>query len=58
MVIAAALHRFGRGRLRGLDEGVALLAAMLFGWFYPILSAAALGDAQAFRRWLWFDSWL
>ncbi len=58
VVIAAALHRFGRGRLRGLEDGVALLAAMLFGWFYPILSAAALGDSQAFRRWLWFDSWL
>ncbi len=29
----------------------------LFVWFYPIISAAALPDPQAFNRWMWFDSW-
>jgi dolichyl-phosphate-mannose--protein O-mannosyl transferase len=58
VVIAAAFHRFGRGRLRGWDESFTLLAVMLFGWFYPILSAAALGGPQAFRRWMWFSSWM
>ena len=57
IVIAAACHRFGTGRLRGWDEAMLLLAAGLFAWFYPILSAAALDGPQAFTRWMWFDSW-
>ena len=57
VVIAAASNRFARGRRRGWDEIVLLVAAMLFGWFYPILSAAALSGPQAFQRWMWFDGW-
>lgn len=33
------------------------LALTLFGWFYPILSAMALPDAQGFNHWMWLDSW-
>jgi dolichyl-phosphate-mannose--protein O-mannosyl transferase len=33
------------------------LALALFAWFYPILSAMALPDPQAFSRWMWLDSW-
>ena len=30
----------------------------LFGWFYPILSAAPLADGEfAFAKWMWFGSW-
>ena len=55
VVIAAALHRYGRRRV--WDEAVLLAAAALFVWFYPILSASALSGPQAFQRWMWFDSW-
>ena len=58
LVIAAAFHRFGRGRFAGWDEAFLLLSAGLFAWFYPILSAAALSDPQAFLRWMWFDRWM
>ena len=58
IVIAAAFHRFGTGRLRYWDETLLLLAAGLFVWFYPILSASALGGPQAFQRWMWFGRWL
>ncbi|WP_448660114.1 phospholipid carrier-dependent glycosyltransferase [Sphingomonas sp. CJ99] len=33
------------------------LAAALFAWFYPIIAARPLPDAQAFSRWMWLDSW-
>ncbi|MBT2187635.1 glycosyltransferase family 39 protein [Sphingobium nicotianae] len=31
--------------------------ALLFLEFYPIISAAPLGDPQDFNRWMWLDSW-
>ncbi len=31
--------------------------ALLFLEFYPIISAASLGDPQDFNRWMWLDSW-
>jgi dolichyl-phosphate-mannose--protein O-mannosyl transferase len=58
IVIAAAFHRFGRGRWRGWDELMLLFSAGIFAWFYPILSSAALSGPQAFHRWMWFDSWM
>ena len=58
IAIAAALHRFGKDRFRGWDAAILLVAAGLFVWFYPILSSAALSGPQAFRRWMWFDSWM
>ncbi len=33
------------------------LAGLVFLEFYPIISAATLGDPQDFNRWMWFDSW-
>jgi dolichyl-phosphate-mannose-protein mannosyltransferase len=34
------------------------IAAGMFVWFYPILSAAPLaGGKQAFQHWMWLDSW-
>lgn len=57
VVIAAAADRFGRGRLRYLDEAVVTLAAMLFVHFYPILTAVALPGPGAFQRWMWLPGW-
>lgn len=39
------------------DEAFVAISAGLFVLFYPILSAAALPGAQAFRYWMWFPSW-
>ena len=30
----------------------------LFAYFYPILSACALEDKQAFLKWAWLKSWI
>jgi dolichyl-phosphate-mannose--protein O-mannosyl transferase len=57
LALAAALDRFGKGRLRNLDESFTIVAAGLFIYFYPILSAAALSGPQAFRHWMWFSTW-
>jgi hypothetical protein len=57
IVIAAAFHRYGHGRLRYWDEIFVLLAVGLFAWFHPILSASALSGASAFQRWMWFSTW-
>jgi dolichyl-phosphate-mannose-protein mannosyltransferase len=35
-----------------------LLAALgMFGWFYPILSAAALPGKLSYLGWMWLNSW-
>jgi dolichyl-phosphate-mannose--protein O-mannosyl transferase len=39
------------------DTAFLVLAAGLFVYFYPILSAAALPGPQAFRQWMWLGSW-
>ncbi|WP_445193781.1 glycosyltransferase family 39 protein [Sphingomonas sp. Tas61C01] len=57
VAIAAAVYRFGRGRLRYLDEAAVTLAAMLFVHFYPILTAVALPGPGSFQRWMWFSTW-
>jgi dolichyl-phosphate-mannose--protein O-mannosyl transferase len=38
---------------------VALVAGALalFGWWYPVLSAAPLSGDQPYLRWAWFQSW-
>jgi dolichyl-phosphate-mannose-protein mannosyltransferase len=53
-----ALWRAG-GHWRREAIGFVILSLGLFGWFWPILSAAALGDgANSFQRWMWLPSWL
>jgi dolichyl-phosphate-mannose--protein O-mannosyl transferase len=55
MALAAAFHRFDpRGRW---TAGFVGLAGLVFVDFYPIISASALPDGQAFNRWMWFESW-
>lgn len=54
IALAAAFHRCGNARAR---FWFAVAAGVLFVWFYPIVSAEALPDDQAFNRWMWFPSW-
>ncbi|MFD1786546.1 glycosyltransferase family 39 protein [Sphingomonas floccifaciens] len=54
IALAAAFHLAGA---RLCLFWFAVLATALFLYFYPIISAAALPNAQAFNRWMWFDSW-
>ncbi|QQV78121.1 phospholipid carrier-dependent glycosyltransferase [Sphingomonas aliaeris] len=56
LALAAALDD-PRGRGRHWDTASVAVSAVLFVYFYPILSAAALPDAEAFRRWMWFPTW-
>ncbi len=55
--LAAAFQHFGTGKWRNVDHAFLALAGGLFVWFYPIISAAALPNDQAFLHWMWFDSW-
>jgi dolichyl-phosphate-mannose-protein mannosyltransferase len=55
VALAVAFDRFGRKR--HWDEASLALAAGLFAYFYPILSAAALPGPRAFVRWMWFSTW-
>lgn len=57
LVLAAAFDHFGKNRLRDADLFFTALSAILFAYFYPIISAAALPSNQAFLNWMWFDSW-
>lgn len=55
---AGALDHFCWRRGDRLVPALALgLAGLVFLEFYPIISAAPLGDPQDFNRWMWFDSW-
>ncbi|MHA6721392.1 phospholipid carrier-dependent glycosyltransferase [Sphingomonas sp. RS2018] len=57
IAIAAAFHIRAKGRR---DDAIFLFTCAvigLFAYFYPIISAAALPDAQGFNRWMWFGSW-
>ena len=55
VAIAAA---FDHWRLRGWDEAFLLAAFATALYFLPVLSAQALTDPGAFRRWTWFASWV
>ena len=57
IAIAAAGHRYARGRWAGWDEAFAALAIVLFVYFFPIISAAPLSGPQAFQHWMWFKTW-
>lgn len=56
VALAGAFHLLGPKRAHWIMwYGVIVLG--MFVWLYPIISAAALPDAQAFNRWMWFASW-
>lgn len=56
VALAVALDRFQRGR--GWDTRVLVAVVALFVVFYPVLSAAPLAGAAAFRYWTWLPSWV
>ncbi len=55
--LAAAFEQFCRGRYRHWDLGFLALTLGLFIYFYPIISAVALGDPQDFNHWMWLKTW-
>lgn len=57
LVLAAAIDHW-RARLAGWEEAFLAACAVVFLWFFPILSAQALSTPDAFRKWTWFDSWV
>ncbi len=54
---AALDHYFYRRGARLVPWLAVGLTGLVFLEFYPIISAAALGDPQDFNRWMWLDSW-
>jgi dolichyl-phosphate-mannose--protein O-mannosyl transferase len=55
---AAVLDRWFWQRGNRMVPAVAIgFTVLLFVEFYPIISAAPLGDPQDFNRWMWLDSW-
>ncbi|MEG3088101.1 phospholipid carrier-dependent glycosyltransferase [Sphingomonas sp. PB4P5] len=56
LALAAAVHHL-RTRHRHWDEAYLAVVALLFVYFYPIISAAALPGPAAFRHWIWFPTW-
>ncbi|NIJ19635.1 dolichyl-phosphate-mannose--protein O-mannosyl transferase [Sphingomonas naasensis] len=58
LALAAAFHHFDRGRDKGREEWFVAASLLAFLYFYPILAASALSDAQGFRKWMWFPGWL
>ncbi|WP_375397181.1 glycosyltransferase family 39 protein [uncultured Sphingomonas sp.] len=57
VALAAACDHFARGRLQRWDEAFVGLAFGLTVYFFPIISAAALANDQAFLHWMWLKTW-
>lgn len=57
IALPVAFLHFDRGRNRGWEEWFTAASLLMFGYFYPILSAAPLADTMGFEHWTWFASW-
>jgi len=58
--LALALETLWRrkDRWRWLAPAALVASLAVFGWFYPIISAAPLAEGKpAFNDWMWLDSW-
>ncbi len=55
--LALALDEFWKRGVKWVAVVVLGGSLALFGWFYPILSAAKLNGPQSFLVWTWLDSW-
>lgn len=55
--LALALDALWTRGNRMIAGGVLAGSVAIFGWFYPILSAAPLAGPQSFNQWMWLDSW-
>ena len=56
LVIAAFFASWGTRGVRILG-GVTALAAAMFAYFYPIISAQPLPTDETWTRWVWMKSW-
>jgi dolichyl-phosphate-mannose--protein O-mannosyl transferase len=56
--LAFALAALWRAGQRWLALAPLIGASALFGYFWPILSAAALSGESAFVRWTWLPGWV
>jgi dolichyl-phosphate-mannose--protein O-mannosyl transferase len=56
-MLALALDSMWRRGHRFIPLLTVASSVALFGWFYPILSAAPLDGPMAFAHWMWLDSW-
>ena len=58
LAIAAACHRYLRGRRSAWEETFLVVALGVFIYFWPMLTAAPLsGGTDAFKRWMWLPRW-
>ena len=57
LALAAILDHVGTGRWKNADAWFTLLSFALFVYFFPIISAAALPNDQAFLHWMWLPTW-
>lgn len=57
VALAIAFDRASQAGRRYWDEGFAVLAFWIAVYFFPILSASALPNDQAFLRWMWLSTW-
>ncbi len=56
--LALALSEFWRLGRRWVCGVVLGGSVAMFAFYFPILSAAPLDNAEAFGKWTWFDSWV
>ncbi|ALE16874.1 hypothetical protein AMC99_01582 [Altererythrobacter epoxidivorans] len=55
--LALALDALAEAGRRKLSLGVLAASIAIFVYFYPILSAAPLENAQSFLNWAWLEGW-
>lgn len=56
--LALALDAIWQAGYRWVSLSVLAGSAVLFGWFYPILSASPLEGEGSFAKWMWLESWI
>ncbi len=57
VALALAFAHFGQKRFRHADLVFGGISLAVFAYFFPILSAAALPEPQAFQRWMLLSTW-
>ncbi len=56
--LALALSEFWKHGRKWVCWLVISGSVAMFAYYFPVLSAAPLGGADAFNNWAWFDSWI
>jgi dolichyl-phosphate-mannose--protein O-mannosyl transferase len=57
-LVIAIVVALDHWRRRGWDVALLVVATALAVYFFPVLSAQALPDANAFQHWTWFATWV